>query len=82
MTVFDLVSVDDHVIEPPNVWWDRLPARRREVGPNVVEAEGREFWVFEGRRSSTMGLNAVAGKENQEFAPDPVRSRENDEEAR
>jgi hypothetical protein len=22
-----LVSVDDHAIEPPNVWVDRLPAR-------------------------------------------------------
>lgn len=82
MTAFDLVSVDDHIIEPPTEWWGRLPARWREAGPHVVEAEGREFWVFEGRRSSTMGLNAVAGKEHQEFAPDPVRSRDSGEEAR
>jgi predicted TIM-barrel fold metal-dependent hydrolase len=30
-----IVSVDDHVIEPPNVWQDRLPARYRDVGPRV-----------------------------------------------
>ena len=30
-----IVSVDDHVIEPPNVWQDRLPARYRDVGPRI-----------------------------------------------
>ncbi len=31
-----LISVDGHVVEPPNVWWDRLSTRDREVGPRVV----------------------------------------------
>jgi predicted TIM-barrel fold metal-dependent hydrolase len=30
-----IVSVDDHVIEPPDVWQDRLPASYREVGPRL-----------------------------------------------
>ncbi|MFM7224639.1 MAG: amidohydrolase, partial [Actinomycetota bacterium] len=30
-----IISVDDHVIEPPNVWQDRLPERLREVGPRI-----------------------------------------------
>ena len=30
-----IISVDDHVIEPPNVWQDRLPARLRDVGPRI-----------------------------------------------
>jgi predicted TIM-barrel fold metal-dependent hydrolase len=32
-----LISVDDHVVEPPHVWVERLPAKYREVGPRVVE---------------------------------------------
>jgi predicted TIM-barrel fold metal-dependent hydrolase len=32
-----IVSVDDHVVEPPTVWTDRLPARDRERGPHVVQ---------------------------------------------
>jgi predicted TIM-barrel fold metal-dependent hydrolase len=32
-----LISVDDHVIEPPNVWVDRLPAKYQGVGPRIVE---------------------------------------------
>jgi predicted TIM-barrel fold metal-dependent hydrolase len=31
-----VVSVDDHVIEPPHVWVDRLPSRYHDVGPRVV----------------------------------------------
>ena len=31
------VSADDHVVEPPNVWQDRLAAADREVGPRVVK---------------------------------------------
>jgi len=30
-----IVSVDDHVIEPPGVWIDRLPAQHREAAPHV-----------------------------------------------
>ena len=32
-----IISVDDHVVEPPTVWSDRLPARDRERGPHVVQ---------------------------------------------
>jgi len=30
--VTDLVSVDDHILEPPTLWSERLPARYREQG--------------------------------------------------
>ena len=69
---FDLISVDDHIIEPPDVWTSRLPSKYREHGPHVVDADGRQYWVYEGERTQTMGLNAVAGKENKEFSMDPT----------
>jgi predicted TIM-barrel fold metal-dependent hydrolase len=31
------ISVDDHVVEPPHIWVDRLPAADREAGPHVVK---------------------------------------------
>src|SRR5262249_28604146 len=31
-----IVSVDDHVLEAPTIWTDRLPAKYREIGPRVV----------------------------------------------
>jgi predicted TIM-barrel fold metal-dependent hydrolase len=69
-----LISVDDHVIEHPRVWQDRLPARFKEAGPTSVEGDGgREFWRFEGKLMPNIGLNAVAGKDPKEFGLEPVR---------
>ena len=31
-----LISADDHVVEPPDVWTSRLPTRYQEIGPRVV----------------------------------------------
>jgi predicted TIM-barrel fold metal-dependent hydrolase len=33
-----IISVDDHVVEPPHVWQDRLPQRMRERGPRIERA--------------------------------------------
>jgi predicted TIM-barrel fold metal-dependent hydrolase len=33
-----IVSLDDHVVEPPDLWTSRLPARYRDVGPRIVMA--------------------------------------------
>lgn len=69
-----VVSVDDHVIEHPTVWSDRLPARFQEAGPKIVELDGgMQAWQFEGRIMPTIGLNAVAGKDPKDFGLDPVR---------
>ena len=69
-----IVSLDDHVVEPPGVWVDRLPAKYAEVGPHVVEVDGgRQMWKFEDRLHPTIGLNAVAGKDPKDFGVEPVR---------
>ncbi|HVW31429.1 MAG TPA: amidohydrolase family protein [Acidimicrobiia bacterium] len=67
-----LVSVDDHVLEPPHVWQTRLPDRYREAGPRIVTDDAGEAWVFEGKRMPTTGLSAAAGKKVEDFSPLPV----------
>ena len=58
-----ITSVDDHVIEPPRVWLDRIPKKYHDVAPRVVtEDGGREFWVYEDTRVETGGLGATAGR--------------------
>ena len=68
-----LFSVDDHIIEPATVWSERVPAKFRSVAPHVVEEDGREFWVYEDTRGTTMGLNAVVGRPKETLNPDPIR---------
>lgn len=53
-----LFSADDHIIEHPRVWSDRLPARWREQGPHIVSEDEGERWVYEdtpGPRVSELG---------------------------
>ena len=42
-----LFSADDHIIEHPNVWLDRLPARFRDRAPRIIDVNGRDVWKFE-----------------------------------
>lgn len=39
--VYKLISVDDHLVESPNLWVERLPERYREVGPALGPVRGR-----------------------------------------
>jgi predicted TIM-barrel fold metal-dependent hydrolase len=50
-----IISVDDHVVEPANVWTDRLPARYAGVGPRVVRAPVGEMTFIGGKFSPRMG---------------------------
>ncbi len=38
-----IISVDDHIMEPANVWQDRLPAKFKEVGPRLVRLKVAEM---------------------------------------
>jgi predicted TIM-barrel fold metal-dependent hydrolase len=67
-----IISVDDHVIEHPRVWLDRVPAKYAEVAPRIVKLpDGNDTWLYEGGQSGNFALNAVAGKHPRDFGMDP-----------
>jgi predicted TIM-barrel fold metal-dependent hydrolase len=67
-----VISVDDHVIEHPRVWLDRLPAKYAEVAPRIERLEdGNDYWIYEGEKAGNFALNAVAGKEPKDYGMDP-----------
>lgn len=39
----EIVDVDAHVVEPPNVWSSRLPSKYGDVGPRIVYAPAGEI---------------------------------------
>ena len=67
-----LISVDDHILEPPDLWVDRVPAKDRDRAPRMVRDGDDEYWLYEDKRMPTSGLSAVAGKSKEEFSPEPV----------
>jgi predicted TIM-barrel fold metal-dependent hydrolase len=68
-----LVSVDDHVCEPPDMWEGRVPAQWKDRAPKLVhKADGSDVWVFEGQQIPNVGLNAVAGRRPEEYGMEPT----------
>ena len=69
-----IVSVDDHLVEPPEMFEGRLPSRFADRAPRVIErADGREMWLFEGVEIPNFGLNAVSGRPQEEYGIEPTR---------
>ena len=50
-----IVSVDDHVVEPPHVWTARLPHRYLDTGPRIVRAPVRKISFVGGKFSPVLG---------------------------
>jgi predicted TIM-barrel fold metal-dependent hydrolase len=68
-----LVSVDDHVVEPPDMFEGRLPARYADAAPFVTRRDdGTEIWRFDGREATNIGLNAVSGRAPDEYGIEPT----------
>jgi hypothetical protein len=58
-----LVSVDDHVIEPADMFEKHIPARFKDRAPRVAtRTDGTHHSVFEGRSAPGLGPNAVMGR--------------------
>ena len=63
-----LVSVDDHVVEPPDMFDNHLPSKYKDLAPRVIRAyDGSDVWFYEGQQLPNIGLNAVAGKPPEEY---------------
>ena len=42
-----LMSADDHMIEPPHLWVDRVPLKYRDSCPRITAIDGRQAWLYE-----------------------------------
>ncbi len=68
-----MISVDDHLVEPPNMFEGRLEAKYAERAPRVERTpNGDDVWVFNGETIPNIGLNAVAGRPKAEYGVNPT----------
>jgi predicted TIM-barrel fold metal-dependent hydrolase len=71
---YTVISVDDHVVEPPHTFEGRLPAALQARAPKIVETpKGHQVWEFEGERYTQVGMNAVAGRRPETVKLEPFR---------
>src|SRR4051794_11117205 len=68
-----MVSVDDHLVEPPDMFATTIPAKWRDRAPKIVhQDDGSDVWTFEGSTIPNVGLNAVAGRPKEEYGIEPT----------
>src|SRR5689334_121116 len=71
---YTVISVDDHIVEPPHTFEGRVPAKFADRAPKVVEeADGSQAWVYDGVQMPNVGFNAVVGRPVSEWGFEPVR---------
>ena len=57
-----LVSIDDHMIEPPDMFEHHVPKKWADEAPRVVHEAGIDQWEFQGEKTSTsFGMAATVG---------------------
>jgi predicted TIM-barrel fold metal-dependent hydrolase len=68
-----LISVDDHVTEPADMFLRHLPKSLHGSAPQLLaDRDGNNMWVYEDRKVSSIGLNAVVGRPPEEYGCEPM----------
>ncbi|WP_280343479.1 amidohydrolase family protein [Nocardia abscessus] len=67
-----LISVDDHIIEPPDMFKNHLPKKYADDAPRLVHTDdGADVWKFRDTVIPNVALNAVAGRPKEEYGLEP-----------
>jgi len=60
---YTVISVDDHLVEPPHMFEGRLPARLQDRAPRIVEnPDGSQSWQWENTAYPQIAICAVVGR--------------------
>jgi predicted TIM-barrel fold metal-dependent hydrolase len=64
-----IISVDDHFLEPPDIFISRVPRTIKDRVPSVGDGEdGLPYWVIEGDRVGITITNGASGRPRHEWA--------------
>jgi predicted TIM-barrel fold metal-dependent hydrolase len=75
MKIEDLViiSIDDHIVEPPHAFTAHYPAARKASAPRIIDRNGADAWYWNDHIFPTIALNAVVGRPRSEYGMEPTR---------
>ena len=67
MPAYRMISADSHMIEPPNLWIERLDKKYRDSAPHVEESAKGSYFVAPGIQPSRVALGFAAGRSGKEL---------------
>ena len=74
-----LISVDDHIVEPPTMFDRHSPKSLAAETPQyVMDKDGNAswWWESENKRAANNGLNAVVGRPREEYGMEPMNTQQ------
>ena len=67
-----IISTDDHICEPPDLFDKHLEGDLLKSAPKLLtDRNGKNFWSYQGRHQPGIGLNAVVGRPFEEYGMEP-----------
>ena len=72
MGEYRVVSSDNHIYETPDLWTSRVEPRFRERCPRVVDVEGGQTWMVDGRMAQAITQGTQPGVRFED--PDELKS--------
>ena len=71
---YTVISVDDHLVEPPDMFEGRLPKKYQTLAPKITETKhGHQVWSFDNEVFTQVGMNAMAGRRPETIKVEPFR---------
>lgn len=68
-----IISVDDHLCEPPDMFDKHLSGEALASAPKFRTTEtGTNYWEYQGMKMPSIGLNAVVGRVPEEYGIEPT----------
>ncbi|MGB8365247.1 MAG: amidohydrolase family protein [Rhizomicrobium sp.] len=68
-----IISADDHISEPPDMFKKHLSGEDLASAPQFMTAEsGTNYWEYQGLKMPSIGLNAVVGRVPEEYGIEPT----------
>jgi predicted TIM-barrel fold metal-dependent hydrolase len=68
-----IISVDDHICEPPGLFDRHLSGDALASAPKLLtDKKGKDFWSYQGANYPSVGLNAVVGRPFEEYGMEPT----------
>ncbi len=61
MSEYRIISSDSHVIEPEDLWEERIDKRFRDRAPRLHHQEDADQWICDGMSFGAIGINQQAG---------------------
>ena len=68
-----LISVDDHITEPAEVFDNQLSGNDLATAPKLrTGPNGKNYWEYQGMQMGSVALNAVVGRPREEYGFEPT----------